>query len=245
MKLDSELLDFVKRALRTAQLFKFDDFVIEQSYVRGWNTGRTALIADTKVPKLPFAGVGFNRVGTLLNRMTMLDDYTLDLEIKNDFVMGLVLKSSAATIKYKCANPNAIKTPKHLNDVAMWTMELSPRDIELLSRAQSAMGAHNAHIKSVDGAVTITLTDADRDSYSQIVAGQVQNIGGINDSLNFERQYDVVTLLTALKHSDKPKDIVGPEGSIRLTIGQGGNMTASVNTISVYICPIAITKEIL
>lgn len=245
MKLEKDLLDFVKRALRTAQILKFDDFVIEKEHIRGWNTAHTAIIADKNVPKLPFIGVGFNRVGTLLNRLSMLDDYTLELEIKNDFVMGLVIKSEVATIKYKCANPNAIKTPKHIHDQPMWSMELSPKDMELLYRAQSAMGAPSIQIKSVDGACSIKLIDAERDTYEQLVLGHVDNIGGINDSLDFDKQYDTQMLLAVIKQADKPANTKGPEGSVKLTIGQGGNLATTVNGISVNVVPKVPNKSIL
>lgn len=245
MKLDNDLLDFMKRALRTAQLMKFEDFVIEKEYVRGWNVSRTCIIADKNVPKLPFVGIGFNRVPKLIQRMAAMDEYTLDLETKNDFVMGVVIKGQGATMKFKCANPNAIKTPKHINDVNMWTMELSPTEIEKLTKAQSAMGATNIQLKSNDGACIIRLVDAERDTYEQEVLGHVMNIGGINDSRDFDKQYDAGTLLTVLKNCDKTKDIVGPEGSVKLTVGQGGNLAASINGIVINIVPMIQQKVIL
>lgn len=245
MKLDQDLLDFVKRALRTAQILKFDDFVIEKEHIRGWNSTKTAIIADKNVPKLPFVGVGFNRVGTLLNRLSMLDDYTLDLEIKNDFVMGLVIKSDVATIRYKCANPNAIKTPKHIHDGPMWSMELSPKDLELLGRAQTAMGAPTIQLKAVDGACSIRLIDAERDTYEQLIMGQLENVGGINESLDFDKQYDTAMFMSVMKFADKPKGQKGPEGSVMLTVGQGGNLATKVNGISVNVVPKAQMKSIL
>lgn len=245
MKLEQDLLDFLKRALRTAHIMKFDDFVIEKEHIRGWNAAKTAIIADKNVPKLPFAGVGFNRVGTLLNRLSMMDDYTLDLEIKNDFVMGLVIKSDVATIKYKCANPNAIKTPKHIHDTPMWSMELSPKDMDLLFRAQSAMGAQSIQIRSVDGACSIKLIDAERDTFEQLVLGHVVNVGGINESLDFDKQYDTAMFLAVMKQADKAKISKGPEGSIAITIGQGGNLATTVNGISVNVVPKVPPKSIL
>lgn len=279
MKLEPALLDFLKRALRTAQLLKFEDFVIEQDCVRGWNASRTAIIADRNVPELPFTGIGINRVAKLLQRLAMMDTYTLDLEIKNEFVMGLVIKGDGATMKYKCANPNAIKTPKHIKDIPTWSLEFSPVDIERVHKAQAAMNAPNLQIKSdEEGNVVLRLTDAERDTYEQTVVGHVKNIGpmsDINNVLAFDKQYDAVTLLSVLKAADgskedkapedttevkapeeakdgnppeeakEVKEVKVPKGPTKFTVGQGGNLSISVNGIIINVVPIVPNKVVL
>lgn len=232
MKLEPTILDFFKRALRTAQLLKFEDFVIEQDIVRGWNAAKTAIIADPNVPELPFVGVGFNRVGKLIQRMALMDNYTVDTEEKNGFVMGLVIKGDGATMKYKCANPNAIKTPKNVNDRAMWEFELSVVDVEKLAKAQAAMNAQCIQFECDEGSLVIRLTDMERDTYEQPVRTEVQNVSSLNESLDFDKQYDAGMLLTILRNSDRSKD-----DTISVTIGQGGNMQASVFGIVVNVVP--------
>lgn len=245
MNLDTTMLNFIKQVLRTAHLFKCEDFVIEKGYVRGWNTERTVVIADTNVPQLPFEGIGFNRVATLLNRLALLEQYDITLESKNGFVMGLVIKSSAATLRYKCANPSAIRTPKNIHDLPIWQIEFSPADIELLQRARGVMGAAVAKLESVDGAFTVSFEDADRDTYVQNVIGHIENIGGVNDSLSFVQHYDVVTLLTAMKNADSANIKKGPDGSIIMTMGKSGNLVMRVNGIVINVCPMAISKRIM
>ena len=245
MKLEPKLLDYIKRALHTAQLLKFEDFVIEDGLVRGWNPAKTALIVDHDVPDLPFLGIGFNRVPKLIQRLGMMDDYVLDLEIKNDFVLGLVIKGDGATLKYKCANPNAIKTPKVLHDKPMWTFELSPQDIDKIARGQAAMNAPMIQFKCTDGKLVVRLTDTERDTYEQALEGHVENISNLHDMLDFDKLYDTTILLTAIRAADKPKNVKGQKDSIIMTMGAQGNLQTHINGILVNLAPQIPPKTVL
>lgn len=238
MKLDPELVEYLKKVLKTAQVLKFDNIVIEKEVVRGWNEDRTAVIADTNVPELPFNGIGIGGVGKLLNRMGLVDNFTADYEMVNNFVMSLELKAKGMSVKYRCANPNAIKTPRKLKDSnRMWSFEMCPETIAQLTKAQAAMGAEMINIKSDDGVCTAILTDPNRDTYMQAFNGYVDNVSGMEDAMSFDFHYNMATFLTILKHADKQKNIEGPEGSLKLTIGQGGTLESCLNSINVSVAP--------
>lgn len=237
MKLEPQLVDYLKKVLKTAQVLKFDSIVIEKDVVRGWNDSKTAVIADPNVPELPFLGIGIGGVGKLLTRMALIDNFSAECEIKNNFVMSIDLKAKGMAVKHRCANPNAIKSPRKLKDTAMWSMEMSPDTIAQLTKAQGAMGAPMINIKCTDGICNATLTDPNRDTYIQSFDGYIDNIGGMEDAMTFNFHYDMSMLLIVLKHADRHKNIEGPEGSVKMRIGQGGTLEAVLNTITVSIAP--------
>lgn len=239
-KLTPDLVNFIKKVLKTAQVLKFDDIVITKDMVRGCNAVRTAVIVDTNVPSIPFDGIGIAGVGKLLTRMNLMDSYTAEVELVNSFVMNLELKTKGLSIKHRCANPNAIKSPKQLRDVDGWTMELSPDTVAQLTKGAAAMGAENATFKCVDDDCSLILVDSDRNTYTQDFNGYVESLFGHEDTSTFTFHYNLATLLTVLKCCDKPAKIEGPEGSLKVVIGQGGSLVATLNDIKVSVAPIAI-----
>lgn len=236
-KLSPDLIAYIKRVLKTAQILKFDDVVISRDMVRGCNPVRTAVVVDTDVPELPFDGIGISGVPKLLTRMGLMENYTAEVELVNNFVMNLELKTKGMSVKYRCANPNAIKSPKTLRDVDGWSMEFSPDMIAQLAKGAAAMGCDVVTIKCVDDDCSIVLTDSNRDTYTQEFQGYVESLFGHEDTSNFTFHYDLPTMINVLKHCDKPKKVEGPEGSLRVIIGQGGSMVCSVNSIKVSLAP--------
>jgi hypothetical protein len=240
LKLDPELVAYIKQVLKTAQVLKFDDIVIGRDMVRGCNPVRTAVVVDTNVPELPFDGIGIGGVTKLLTRMGLMETYTAEVELVNNFVMNLELKTKGMSVKYRCANPNAIKSPKSLKDVDGWTMELSPEMINQLNKGAAAMGCDTATFKCEEDDCSLILVDSDRNSYTQEFQGYIESLFGHEDTSNFTFHYDLPTLLNVIKFCDKPKKIEGPEGSIKLIIGQGGSIVCSLNNIKVSVAPKAI-----
>lgn len=240
LKLTPELVTYIKQVLKTAQVLKFEDIVITKELLRGCNPVRTAVVVDTNVPEMPFDGIGISGVGRLLTRMGLMENYTAEVELVNNFVMNLELKVKGMSVKYRCANPNAIKSPKSLKDVDGWTMELSPEVIAQMVKGAAAMGSDTATFKCDADDCSLTLVDSNRDSYTQEFQGYIESLFGHEDTSNFLFHYDLGTLLNVLKFCDKPKKVQGPEGSLLLTIGQGGSILCKINGIVVSVAPKAI-----
>jgi hypothetical protein len=237
IKLSPDLVAYIKKVLKTAQVLKFEDIVIGRDMVRGCNPVRTAVIVDLDVPELPFEGIGIGGVGRLLTRMGLMENYTAEVELVNNFVMNLELKVKGMSVKYRCANPNAIKSPKSLKDVDGWTMELSPEVIAQLTKGAAAMGCEIITFKVVEDECSLTMVDSNRDSYTQEFQGYIESLFGHEDTSSFTFHYDLPTLLNVLKFCDKPKKVEGPEGSLKVVIGQGGSMVCTLNSIKVSVAP--------
>lgn len=240
IKLDPKLVEYIKRVLKTAQILKFEDIVIGRDMVRGCNPVRTAVVVDTNVPELPFDGIGIGGVAKLLTRMGLMEASVAEVELVNNFVMNLELKTKGMSVKYRCANPNAIKSPKSLRDVDGWSMELTPEMVAQLNKGAAAMGCDTATFKCEDDECSLVLVDSDRNSYTQEFQGYIESLFGHEDTSNFLFHYDLPTLLNVIKYCDKPGKVQGPEGSIKLIVGQGGSMVCSINGIKVSVAPKAI-----
>lgn len=239
IKLDPDLVDYLKKVMKTAQLLKFENVVVQKEYVRGCNETRTAVMLDSNVPELPFEGVGIGGVGKLLSRMNLMETYTAEAELVNGFVMNLAFKTKGAAIKYKCGNPRAIKSPTKYKDEDVWSFEISKEAVTQLTKAATAMQSLYVQVTSKEGDCTFTLMDSDKNTYVQEFNGYVDNVAG-DENLSFDFHYDTAMFLTTLKHADDRKDVEGPEGSLKFNVASRGALVAKINTIEIGVAPIPV-----
>lgn len=250
--LSPQYVDYLKNAFKTAQLFKCDDIVLETDVFRGMNADRSLVIADPAVPKdLPFLGMGINEVSKLVARMGLVEDYTVEMEMNDGFVLAIHLKAKGMSLKYRCANPKAIKSYRQYKDIDTWQIDIPPEAIAQVIKAASAMGSDTITINSSeDGDCEFVLVDSNRNDYKQSFLGDVENTTGVDDNLKFSFNYNRDVFITALRHAESainPEDSdtseavpkkKGTLNKVRATIGRIGSMKVVVNSITVSLSDI-------
>lgn len=242
-----QFVEYLKNALKTAQIFKCDDIVLESDVFRGMNTDRSLVIADPAVPAdLPFVGMGINDVAKLVARMGLVENYNVEMEMNDGFVLAINIKAKGTSIKYRCANPKAIKSYRQYKDIDNWQIDIPPEAIAQVIKAASAMGSETITINSSEDGCEFVLEDGNRNNYKQSFIGDVENVTGVDDAVDFSFNYSRDVFITALKHAEsavnpeelessedaKPKK-KGPLNRVRATIGRLGSMKVVVNSITV------------
>lgn len=236
MKITSEVLTFLKKVVRTAELVDIDNIIIETGQVRAIDDKKSVLIfQEDNVPILPFDSIGLNRTSVFTSRLQLAetrDNFSVEaiLNDDKDQVVSLIMKGKGVKIDYRCANPVTIKAPKKMLDTIKYRVPLNSEAVMLLQRANIAMpqlaGLDVVTILSDNNGVSFELADNNNDVFSHVFAVRAENfIDG--DPAQFANRYPVKTLLSLFKQN--------PEGVF--DIGEKGILNIVINDLNVFVLP--------
>lgn len=232
MKLNSQLITYIKNVVRTAASVGIDGIIIEQSVVRAMDGDKTVVICQTdNIPVLPFSSIGINRISVFTDRLSLVENRE-GFEVipqqseRDDQVISLNMKASGVKVDYRCANIAGIQAPKQINDVMKFRVPLNAEAVALLARGQTAMGADTVTILSNSSGVAFELVDTNSDVFSNIFTTNAEMVGDTT-SVDFVNRYPVKTLLALFKQN--------PEGCFY--IGQKGILKITVNDLDVFVLP--------
>lgn len=238
MKLDTNIITFIKRVIKTAQLVGVDNIIIETGKVRAVDDSRTiAIIQDSGVPTFPFESMALNRIDIFLSRLALVDnrdDFTIDAIIheKTNQVSSLTMKGKGIKVDYRCANIDTMsKIPKQSADVLKYRVDIDADTVSLLQKAQSAMPQQDTvdvvTIVSKDDGVFFELSDVTGDVFSLKFAEGATSLIPDDKDTRFVYRYPIKTLLVLFKHN--------PTGVFN--VGQRGILNVEVNNANIYVPP--------
>lgn len=232
MKLDNDILSFLKNVVKTAQIVDIDNIIVETSHVRAIDDNQTVvMLQNSDIPEMPFDAIGLNRTNILLSRIALVEGpgFVAEADLDGGVVSKLGLSNGSSKIEYRCANPSTIRAPKNVADSLKYRVELDAGAVTLLQKAAAAM-PQNADIDVVtimsDGkGVSFELSDATNDAFSHTFS-TVKCLDE-NDSGKFAHRYPLKTTLALFKTC--------PDGFFE--IGQKGILKIAINGIDLYVLP--------
>lgn len=242
MKLEKDVIDLIKRTLKTAKLLKLDSIAIETEQIRAVNEQRTASVLEKEIPELGFAGLGIGRVSVLQSRLSVMEgeDFTVEATLlPNGVVRQLDIIGTNAKFEYRCANPSSIKAPRNARFGDMWSFTITDKTLNMLSKACSSVASDDVVIRSNSkGEMLMTLVDGTTsDRFTQKFDGDVQNLIDEDGDLEFEFTYNIDMFTLGLKNS------LDDKGVAEILLTENGGIRTAVNNITIYIIPLADEKK--
>jgi hypothetical protein len=242
MKVDAASLAYIQNVVKTAQLAKIGNIIIEPTKVRAIDDEKSVvLFQDVDVPDMPFNSIGLNRIDVFMTRFEIaksVDDFTLEAVMPdadpekpdaNKFARALVMKGKGIQIDYRCANPQTIQAPKTINDAVKYKVAMNPEAVLLMSKGQTAMTADEVSLISDKEGVHFEMTDINGDAFTHAFADKVTLVDkkAKGDDTNFTHKYPLKVLLPLFKvSSDMPFHITS-RGMLKIV----------VNGLDMYVLP--------
>lgn len=237
MNIDKTSLAYIQNVVRTAELVKIGNIIIEPDRVRAIDEDRTVILFQNKdVPEMVFGSIGLNRIDDFSSRFDIarsIDNFQVDVLIEGDdtktsFARSLTMKAKGIKIDYRCANPATIQAPKTINDAPKYQIRMTPEAVLLMQKAQGAMHSDEISFIGSDEGVSFEVVDINTDKMAYKFADRVAMVGDSEDTLvKFNHKYPIKTVTTLFK--------TAPDGSF--TIGARGMLKIVVNNLDVYILP--------
>jgi hypothetical protein len=232
MKIEPQLINYIKSVVKTASSVGIDGIIIEQSVVRAMDEEKTVVLCQTdNIPKLPFGSLGVNRITVFTDRLALVENRE-GFEVvpvksdRDDQVISLNMKASGIKVDYRCANIATISAPKQVNDTPKYRVPLNAEAVALLARGQTAMGAETVTILSNSAGVAFELVDTNGDVFSNVFTTSAEPVGDAIDT-HFVSRYPVKILLSLFKQN--------PDGCFY--VGQKGTLKITVNEFDIYVLP--------
>lgn len=233
MRLDDDIIGYIKLVVDTAQLVGIDSIIIEDNKVRAIDDNKTVVIyQDENVPEPMIGAIGLNRISVFQSRFDIIqsrDDARVEVTVDDDrgFVRSLNMRGKGVKVDYRCANPQTIQAPRQINDQMKFRVPLTPEAVVLLQKGQGAMGADTVSIISSPDGVAFELADINNDVFAHTFAqsDDVECIEG--GKPNFAHRYPVKTLLAMFKTNAEGDFFVGGKGMLKFV----------VNGLDVYVLP--------
>ncbi len=233
MKLDQEILTYIKNVVETGQLVGIDNIIIEPGKVRAINDDKSVvLFQEEDVPDMPFTAVGLNRIGIFLSRLEVArtqDNFAVDVKTddNDEFARGFTMTGKGFKVDYRCANPRSIEmvAPKKVNDEMIYKITLTPQAVYMLQKGQSAMGSDVVTLISNSDGVTFEFVDINSDKFSHTFTKNVVVSEDADESFSYH--YPIKILLALFKHD--------AEGTFQ--IGRKGMLNIVVNNLNIFVLP--------
>lgn len=230
MKLDPEILAFIKNVVETARLVGIDNIVIEPGKVRAINDEKSVvLFQEEDVPDMDFE-VGLNRIGVFLSRLEVArtqDNFMIDVKTDDQgvFARSFAMSAKGFKVDYRCANPKTIAAPKKINDEMLYKIQLTPQAVYMLQKGQSAMSAEPVSLICNPDGVTFEFVDVNSDKFSYTFTDEVTAAKDASDSFTYK--YPIKILLPLFKHNAESTFQIGRKGMLNIV----------VNNLNVYVLP--------
>ena len=188
---------------------------------------------------MSFGAIGLNRTDVFSSRLEIaksagkfeVQASTESIENKETkqsemFARALTFKGKGVKIDYRCANPSLMKIPKALNDPMVFTFDITPEAVLMLTKGHSAMTCDEVMFTgTIKDGVSLEMRDINGDVMSYVISDTV--ITESKDSTTFKHNYPVKILLSLFK--------VMP--SSKINISTRGIMRIAINNLNLYIMP--------
>jgi hypothetical protein len=242
MKVDAPSLTYIQNVVKTAQLVKIDNIIIEPDKVRAIDEERSVvLFQDVDVPPMPFNSIGLNRIDVFMNRYEVassVENFELEAVLPDPdpekpdapkFARALVMKGKGIKIDYRCANPATIQAPKVINDKLKYKVEMNPEAVLLMSKGQSAMSSDEVTLTSDKDGVRFEMTDINGDAFTYKFANNVTVVDKTTNGkdVNFTHKYPLKVILPLFKVSSDAPFFMTTKGMLKVV----------VNGLDMYVLP--------
>ena len=242
MKVDAASLAYIQNIVKTAQIAKIGNIIIEPNRVRAIDDEKSVvLFQEADVPDMPFESIGLNRIDVFMNRFDVarsVDNFELEAimpDVDPDkpdaqkFARALVMKGKGIKIDYRCANPATIQAPKAINDKSKFKVEMNPEAVLLMSKGQSAMSSDEVTITSDKTGVSFEMTDINGDAFTHKFADKATLLdkSANGKDVNFTHKYPLKVILPLFKVSSDAPFLVTTKGMLKV----------AVNGLDMYVLP--------
>lgn len=235
MKLDQKSLDYISAVIKTAELVKIGNIIIEPGRVRAIDEDRTvAIFHEDSVPDMPFGSIGINRIEVFHNRMNLVsdkDNFTTDVEVKDEgtdsaWAKALTFKAKGIKVEYRCANPKTIQAPKTLADGEKFSIQMSGDAIALMQKGIAAMKAETVTIFGTAEGTFFEMSDINGDALTYRFGDIADDLVNGED-VDFSHKYPIKTLIPVLKMLPGGQVIITNRGLVKL----------KANGLTIYVIP--------
>ncbi len=235
MKLESDILQYVISVINTAMMAKIEAVIIEPDRVRAVDDGRSVvMLHQSDIPSLPFPAIALTRLSTFVSRFDLAKlsgdvKATITMDTTHPYVRSINLSSKGFSVDYRCSNPETIRVPKKLNDIARYQFNLSADIISLITKASSAMSNDDVVLKSTNGQLFVEMNDTATNDKLTYDTGSYVEV--IDNSVNtdFSYTYSAKLITSLLKHD--------PNQSLYITASTG-LLKVNVNNFDMYMTQI-------
>lgn len=242
MKVDTKTLAYIQNVVKTAQIVKIGNIIIEPDKVRAIDDDKqVVLFQDADVPTMPFGSIGLNRIDVFMNRYevaktfdgfeleAVMPDKTSDDDDKPKFARAILMKGKGIKIDYRCANPATIQAPKLINDVVKYKVMMNPEAVLMMSKGQSAMTSEDVALISDKNGVSLEMTDINGDVFNYHFADAPLLVDKKADGkdTNFIHKYPLKIVLPLFKVCSDSPFFITSRGMIKLV----------VNGLDMYVLP--------
>lgn len=235
MKIDPKSLNYIQNVVKTAELAKINNIIIEPGKIRAIDEDRTVVIfQDKDVPDMPFGSIGINRIDVFSDRFDIartMDGFNVDAVVNGadtdtPWAKALTFKGKGIKVDYRCANPLTIQAPKSLNDGVKFEIRMNPEALALMQKGQTAMRADVMTLFGGPDGVFFEMADINSDALTYKFADDFADVSGGNDT-EFTHKYKIKTLLPLFKSCPTSQFYLTTRGMLKL----------SVNNLDVYVIP--------
>lgn len=224
MKLDQTSLNYISAVIRTAELVKIGNIIIEPGRVRAIDDDRTIVIFhEQDVPDMPFGAIGINRISVFNDRLELAksqDNFSVEVEIRDAetdaaWAKALTFKGKGIKVEYRCANPKTIQAPKTLSDGEKYAIQMTADALALMNKGVSAMKADSVTIFGTSEGVFFEMADINGDALTYRFGDVAEDLVDGED-VEFSNKYPVKTLIPVLKLLPNAEVIITNRGLIKL-----------------------------
>lgn len=224
MKLDQTSLNYISAVIRTAELVKIGNIIIEPGRVRAIDDDRTIVIFhEQDVPDMPFGAIGINRISVFNDRLELAksqDNFSVEVEIRDAetdaaWAKALTFKGKGIKVEYRCANPKTIQAPKTLSDGEKYAIQMTADALTLMNKGVSAMKADTVTIFGTSEGVFFEMADINGDALTYRFGDVAEDLIDGED-VEFSNKYPVKTLIPVLKLLPNAEVIITNRGLIKL-----------------------------
>ena len=235
MKVDAETLAYIQNVVRTAQLVKINNIVIEPEKVRAIDDDKAVVLFQSEdVPDMPFGSIGLNRIDVFLTRFEIAKgatDFHLEAVMPDnnaEFARALLMEGKGIKIDYRCANPSTIQAPKQINDTVRYEIKMNPEAVLLMSKGQGAMGADEVTLISDKDGVRFEISDINGDAFTHDFAKKVIVVDPAKgDDTSFTHKYPLKVMLPLFKTASDVPFYITNKGMLKVV----------VNGLDMYVLP--------
>jgi hypothetical protein len=229
MLIDPPVLAYIQNVIKTADLVKIDNIIIEPGRVRAMDIDRTVVMLHNKnVPDMPFGSIGINRISVFNARVDIAKaatNFTIDAVVENipdkaPFVRSLQMKGKGIKVDYRCANPATIQAPRAVDDPSVCRIQIVPEAIQMIQKGQSAMSTDVVSFICTADGVMLEMSDINNDKLSYHFADSVENLSEPSSGAMpaFSHRYPIKTLMALFKANSDGFFQVTTKGMVKIVV---------------------------
>ena len=233
MKVDAKTLVYIQNVVKTAQLVKIGNIIIEPDKVRAIDDEKSVvLFQDEDVPAMPFGSIGLNRIDVFMNRFELArsaDKFEIEAimpESKDNnapqFARAIVMKGKGMKIDYRCANPATIQAPKQINDTLKYQIQMNNDVVSLMAKGQTAMNSDDVSIISNKDGVSFEITDINSDAMNYKFSDGVDlvDVKADQDDTEFSFKYPLKVILPLFKAAPSAPFFISTKGMLKIIVNE-------------------------